>query len=93
MTRGISSRAQRRREQADQPLPPALRAELRARVAEAAQRREKILEEAKRHKKVAEQAASETYERIRRSAQEGFERERAAIAEEIEQRAEDARSV
>lgn len=86
MTSGSAARARRRGEQ-ETPLPPALRAELRGRVQEAAKFRDGILAEAKRQKRTAEVEAARQYDRVRASVQAQFERERDAIRDEIHARA------
>lgn len=87
MTRGETARAQRRRKEETKPLPPALRAELDARVREAAARRDRVVDEAKRQRTVVEREARATCERVRASAQENFKTERERIRLEIERRA------
>lgn len=85
MTRGV--RARQLRGEQPTPLPPGLRTELRARVADAARLRENVLREAKRQRRNAEMEIAASYERVRLAAVEAFERERKAITDEINARA------
>lgn len=81
------TRARELRASQPEPLPPGIRAELRARVADAARHREAVIGEAKRQRRMAEQAAAEAFERVRGEAHRQFEAARDQLRAEAERAA------